>query len=431
MKYEKKELKDNKYELTMTLDAKEWEEAVEQAYQKNKGKYSVQGFRKGHTPRKVLEKTYGENMFYEDAIDGSFYRYYFEMLSKEKEIQPVAAPDLDIKEISKEKGLTLVVTVQCKPDVEMGEYKGLEIKATEVKVTKKDVDAEIDKAVKSQVKFEEVTDRAVKVGDIATIDFSGSIDGVKFDGGTATDYDLEIGSHSFIDNFEDQLVGLKVGDSKDVKVNFPENYHQESLKGKPAVFAVTVKAIKEKKYPEVNDEFASSVSEFETLADWKKDIETKLKEKAKVEAERKQENDLVEKVVSNCKVNIPDVMVEQQLEDYIEDFSRNLQYQGLSLEGYLMYTGSTIEQLKASRREDAKKTVKTRLVLEQIIEKEKLAVTDKDVEKKFNEKVLDGETKKTIEEIKKEMGPEQFAYFQNSLLLNKLITFLKKNNNLA
>ncbi len=431
MKYEKKELKDNKYELTMTLDAKEWEEAVEQAYQKNKGKYSVQGFRKGHTPRKVLEKTYGENMFYEDAIDGSFYRYYFEMLSKEKEIQPVAAPDLDIKEISKEKGLTLVVTVQCKPDVEMGEYKGLEIKATEVKVTKKDVDAEIDKAVKSQVKFEEVTDRAVKVGDIATIDFSGSIDGVKFDGGTATDYDLEIGSHSFIDNFEDQLVGLKVGDSKDVKVNFPENYHQESLKGKPAVFAVTVKAIKEKKYPEVNDEFASSVSEFETLADWKKDIETKLKEKAKVEAERKQENDLVEKVVANCKVNIPDVMVEQQLEDYIEDFSRNLQYQGLSLEGYLMYTGSTIEQLKASRREDAKKTVKTRLVLEQIIEKEKLAVTDKDVEKKFNEKVLDGETKKTIEEIKKEMGPEQFAYFQNSLLLNKLITFLKKNNNLA
>ena len=431
MKYEKKELKDNKYELTMTLDAKEWEEAVEQAYQKNKGKYSVQGFRKGHTPRKVLEKTYGENMFYEDAIDGSFYRYYFEMLSKEKEIQPVAAPDLDIKEISKEKGLTLIVTVQCKPDVEMGEYKGLEIKATEVKVTKKDVDAEIDKAVKSQVKFEEVTDRAVKVGDIATIDFSGSIDGVKFDGGTATDYDLEIGSHSFIDNFEDQLVGLKVGDSKDVKVNFPENYHQESLKGKPAVFAVTVKAIKEKKYPEVNDEFASSVSEFETLADWKKDIETKLKEKAKVEAERKQENDLVEKVVANCKVNIPDVMVEQQLEDYIEDFSRNLQYQGLSLEGYLMYTGSTIEQLKASRRDDAKKTVKTRLVLEQIIEKEKLAVTDKDVEKKFNEKVLDGETKKTIEEIKKEMGPEQFAYFQNSLLLNKLITFLKKNNNLA
>lgn len=430
MKYEKKELKDNKYEFTMTLDAKEWEEAVEQAYQKNKGKYSVQGFRKGHTPRKVLEKTYGENIFYEDAIDGSFYRYYFEMLSKEKGVQPVATPDLDIKEISKEKGLTLIVTVQGKPDVEMGEYKGLEIKASEVKVTKKDVDAEIDKAVKSQVKFEEVTDRAVKVGDIATIDFSGSIDGVKFDGGTATDYDLEIGSHSFIDNFEDQLIGLKVGESKDVNVTFPENYHQENLKGKPAVFAVTVKAIKEKKYPEVNDELASSVSEFETLADWKKDIETKLKEKLTKEAERKQENDLIEKIVDNCKVNIPDVMVEEQLEEYIQEFARNLSYQGLSLEGYLMYTGSTVEQLKATRREDAKKTVKTRLVLEQIVEKEKLAVTEKDIEKKFNEKVLDGE-KKTIEEIKKEMGPEQLAYFQNSLLLNKLITFLKKNNNLA
>jgi len=430
MKYTKKQLKDNKYEVTMTLDAKEWEDAVEQAYQKNKGKFSVQGFRKGKTPRRVLEKTYGENLFYEDAIDGSFYRYYFDVLSKEKEIQPVAAPDLDIKEISKEKGLILVVTIQCKPDVEMGEYKGLTIKAQPVKVTKKDVDAEIDKAVKSQVKFVEVKDRAVKDGDIATIDFSGSIDGVKFEGGTATDYDLEIGSHSFIDNFEEQLIGLKVGESKDVKVNFPENYHQESLKGKPAVFAVTVKAIKEKKYPEINDELASSVSEFETVEAWKKDIEAKLKERLTKEAERKQENDLVEAVVANCKVTVPDVMVEQQIEDYIEDFARSLSYQGLSLEGYLAYTGSTIEQLKESRREDAKKTVKTRLVLEQIIEKEKLAVTEEDVEKKYNERVLGEEKAKTIEEIKKEMGPEQFAYFQNSLLLNKMITFLKKNNNL-
>ena len=430
MKYTKKQLKDNKYEVTMTLDAKEWEDAVEQAYQKNKGKFSVQGFRKGKTPRRVLEKTYGENLFYEDAIDGSFYRYYFDVLSKEKEIQPVAAPDLDIKEISKEKGLTLVVTIQCKPDVEMGEYKGLTIKAQPVKVTKKDVDAEIDKAVKSQVKFVEVKDRAVKDGDIATIDFSGSIDGVKFEGGTATDYDLEIGSHSFIDNFEEQLIGLKVGESKDVKVNFPENYHQESLKGKPAVFAVTVKAIKEKKYPEINDELASSVSEFETVEAWKKDIEAKLKERLTKEAERKQENDLVEAVVANCKVTVPDVMVEQQIEDYIEDFARSLSYQGLSLEGYLAYTGSTIDQLKESRREDAKKTVKTRLVLEQIIEKEKLAVTEEDVEKKYNERVLGEEKAKTIEEIKKEMGPEQFAYFQNSLLLNKMITFLKKNNNL-
>ena len=404
MKYTKKQLKDNKYEVTMTLDAKEWEDAVEQAYQKNKGKFSVQGFRKGKTPRRVLEKTYGENLFYEDAIDGSFYRYYFDVLSKEKEIQPVAAPDLDIKEISKEKGLTLVVTIQCKPDVEMGEYKGLTIKAQPVKVTKKDVDAEIDKAVKSQVKFVEVKDRAVKDGDIATIDFSGSIDGVKFEGGTATDYDLEIGSHSFIDNFEEQLIGLKVGESKDVKVNFPENYHQESLKGKPAVFAVTVKAIKEKKYPEINDELASSVSEFETVEAWKKDIEAKLKERLTKEAERKQENDLVEAVVANCKVTVPDVMVEQQIEDYIEDFARSLSYQGLSLEGYLAYTGSTIEQLKESRREDAKKTVKTRLVLEQIIEKEKLAVTEEDVEKKYNERVLGEEKAKTIEEIKKEMG---------------------------
>ena len=429
MKYTKKELKNNKFEVALDLDAKEWEEAVEQAYQKNKGKFSVQGFRKGHVPRKVLEKTYGEGVFYEDAIDGCFYRYYFEVLNKEKEIQPVAAPEIDIKEISKD-GIKLIITIQAKPDVELGEYKGLEIKKVEVKVTKKDVDEEIDRAIKSQVKYVEV-EREVKDGDIATIDFSGSIDGVKFEGGTATDYDLEIGSHSFIDTFEEQLIGLKVGDKKNVEVTFPSNYHQESLKDKKAVFEVAIKAIKEKKYPELNDEFASSVSEFETVAAWKEDIEKKITERKTKQAEHEQESAMIEKIVDACKVEVPEVMVEQQIDDYIEDFKQQLAYQGLNLEGYLKYTNSTIEQLKDMRREDAKKTVKTRLVLEKIFELEKLAVTEKDIEEKFNERNLDKDKVKKIDEIKKELGPQQMAYFENSILLNKLITFLKKNNNIA
>ena len=429
MKYTKKELKNNKFEVALDLDAKEWEEAVEQAYQKNKGKFSVQGFRKGHVPRKVLEKTYGEGVFYEDAIDGCFYRYYFEVLNKEKEIQPVAAPEIDIKEISKD-GIKLIITIQAKPDVELGEYKGLEIKKVEVKVTKKDVDEEIDRAIKSQVKYVEV-EREVKDGDIATIDFSGSIDGVKFEGGTATDYDLEIGSHSFIDTFEEQLIGLKVGDKKNVEVTFPSNYHQESLKDKKAVFEVAIKAIKEKKYPELNDEFASSVSEFETVAAWKEDIEKKITERKTKQAEHEQESAMIEKIVDACKVEVPEVMVEQQIDDYIEDFKQQLAYQGLNLEGYLKYTNSTIEQLKDMRREDAKKTVKTRLVLEKIVELEKLAVTEKDIEEKFNERNLDKDKVKKIDEIKKELGPQQMAYFENSILLNKLITFLKKNNNIA
>ena len=429
MKYTKKELKNNKFEVALDLDAKEWEEAVEQAYQKNKGKFSVQGFRKGHVPRKVLEKTYGEGVFYEDAIDGCFYRYYFEVLNKEKEIQPVAAPEIDIKEISKD-GIKLIITIQAKPDVELGEYKGLEIKKVEVKVTKKDVDEEIDRAIKSQVKYVEV-EREVKDGDIATIDFSGSIDGVKFEGGTATDYDLEIGSHSFIDTFEEQLIGLKVGDKKNVEVTFPSNYHQESLKDKKAVFEVAIKAIKEKKYPELNDEFASSVSEFETVAAWKEDIEKKITERKTKQAEHEQESAMIEKIVDACKVEVPEVMVEQQIDDYIEDFKQQLAYQGLNLEGYLKYTNSTIEQLKDMRREDAKKTVKTRLVLEKIFELEKLAVTEKDIEEKFNERNLDKDKAKKIDAIKKELGPQQMAYFENSILLNKLITFLKKNNNIA
>ncbi|MBQ3214215.1 MAG: trigger factor [Clostridia bacterium] len=426
MKYTKKVLEDKRVQIDLALDAKEWEEAVQAAYEKNKGKYSVQGFRKGHTPRKVLEKTYGSSLFYDEAIDGCFYRYYFEVLSKEKSIEPVAAPDIEIKSIS-EKGLELVLKITVKPEVELGEYKGLKVEKTAVKVTKEEVDKELQGLLESQVKYVEV-EREIKNGDTATIDFSGSIDGVKFDGGTATDFDLEIGSKSFIDTFEDQLVGLKKGDKKDVKVTFPKEYHEPSLAGKPAVFAVEIKEVKEKQYPELNDTFASEVSEHNTLKELTDATKAKIKDAKEKEAAAQAENKLIDMIVDNAKVEVPQAMVEQQVEDFIKDFEYRLSYQGLSLQGYLQYANTTIEELKKSRQEDAKRTVKTRLVLEQIITKEKIEVTDKDLEDKFNEH--NKEKPKSIKEIKKTLNPEQLNYFENSILLNKLMKFLKDNNNM-
>lgn len=426
MKYTKKVLEDKRVQINLTLDAKEWEDAVQAAYEKNKGKYSVQGFRKGHTPRKVLEKTYGTSLFYDEAIDGCFYRYYFEVLSKEKDLEPVAQPEIDIKSVG-ENGLELILTITVKPEVKLGEYKGLKIEKAAVKVTKAEVDKELQNLLESRVKYVEV-EREIKSGDMATIDFSGSVDGVKFDGGTATDFDLEIGSKSFIDNFEDQLIGLKKGDKKDVKVTFPKEYHEPSLSGKPAVFEVEIKAIKEKQYPELNDTFASEVSEFETLKELTDDTKKKLTEAKEREENAKVENKLVDMIVDNATVEVPEVMAEQQADDFIRDFEYRLSYQGLSLEGYLKYANTTVAELKKSRMKDARKTVKTRLVLEKIILENKIEVTDKDLEDKFNEN--NKEKPKSIKEIKKTLNPEQLNYFENSILLNKLMKFLKDNNNL-
>ena len=426
MKYTKQILEDKRVQINLSLSDKEWEEAVNNAYEKNKSKYSVQGFRKGHTPRQILEKNYGSSLFYDDAIDGCFYRYYFEILSKEKDLQPVAMPEIEVSKVGKE-GLELVLKITVKPEVELGKYKGLTIEKKEVKVTKQEVDHEIEHIREHRVKFVSV-EREIKNGDTATIDFSGSIDNVKFDGGTAEDFDLEIGSHSFIDNFEEQLIGLKKGDEKDVIVTFPENYHAENLKGKKAVFKVKIKDVKEKKYPELNDEFASEVSEFETLEALKEDTKKKLLESKKKEQEAHAENDLIEKIVDGSKVEVPHVMVHEQIDEFIKDFEYRLSYQGLNLEGYLKYANTTLDELKASRHEDAEKTVKTRLVLEEIIKKENIQVTDKDLEDKFNENIKD--KKKSIEEIRKTLGQEQINYFESSILLNKLMKFLKENNNI-
>ena len=426
MKYEKKILDDKRIEVKLNVSKEEWDEALERAYESGKGKYSVQGFRKGHTPRKVIEKTYGDTVFYDDAIDDCFYRYYFEMLSKEKDIKPVSSPEVNISKID-ENGLVLVLKITQEPEVTLGDYKGLTVEKSDVKVSASEVNHELEHLKESRVKFVPV-EREIKNGDTATIDFVGMIDGKKFDGGSAEDFDLEIGSKSFIDNFEDQLVGLKKGDKKDVKVTFPENYHVEDLKNKPAVFEVTIKDVKEKQYPEIDDKFADEVSEFSTLKELKDDIKKKLLDRKTKQEENEAESRLIDKICDNAKVEIPQVMIDNQVEDFIKEFERRLSYQGLSLDGYLSYTGTTLEDLRKSRIDDAKKTVKTRLVLTAIMDKENIDVSEQEIADKFNEGTKD--KPKTIEEIQKTFGADQYNYMANSLLLNKLMKFLKDNNNL-
>lgn len=426
MKYTKKILEDKRIELTINVEKKEWEDALENAYKENKGKYNIQGFRKGHAPRKVIEKTYGDTVFYDDAIDGCFYRYYLEVLSKEKDIKPVGNPEISIDKID-DNGLQLTLKVTNKPEVELGAYKDIEIKSEKPKVTKAEVDHELEHLRESRVKFVPV-EREAKLGDTVTIDFSGSIDGVKFDGGTATDFDLELGSHSFIDNFEDQLVGTKKEDKKDVVVTFPADYPAENLSGKKATFAVTVKEIKEKVMPELDDKFADEVSEFSTLKELEEGTKKKLLDRKEKEEKSKAENKLIDQIVDNAKVEVPEVMVLEQIDEYIHDFEHRLMYQGLNLEGYLKYANTTLEDLKKSRVDDAKRTVKTRLVLEKIMTDEKLNISDEELLNKYNEHATTKAEK--LEDLQKVMGEEQFNYFANSLLLNKLMKFLKENNKL-
>lgn len=415
----------NQYKITITLDEKEWSEAIENAYQKNKGKYNIQGFRKGKAPRKVIEQTYGKGIFFEDAIDGCFYKYYFEILGKEKQIEPIDAPQVDIKDLS-DKGITLIAVVDNKPEVVLGVYKGLTVQKDKVTVKESEIDLELSKMAESRAKFVEVT-RPVQNGDYVTIDFAGKVDGVLFEGGTAMDYELEIGSHTFIDNFEEQIIGMNIGEKKDINVKFPDNYHTETLKGKPAVFEVTVKNIKTKELPTIDDKFADDCSEFSTLEELKKDIKNKIKLRKERDAEQKQEEEILKMITDASKVEIPQSLIDRQVEDFLRDFEYRLSYQGLKLEEYVNYMGTTIEDLKKDKRVDAENTVKTRLVIEKILTDENITVSDQDIADKYN---IGKEKPLSIAEVKKELNNEQLAYMENGLLLKKFFDFLKANNNM-
>ena len=427
MTYKIGEKKDGKLVVEFKLDGKEWETEVEKAYQKNKGKYKLDGFRQGKIPRKVLEKTYGEYLFYEDALNAACENYFFDMLEKERDIKAVDYPDISIKSVSKD-GVEFVTTITLLPEVELGDYTGLNIEKSKVTVTEKEVDAKIKALQEKQDRFIDVAGREAKMGDLVNIDFSGSVDGEKFEGGTAKDFEIELGSHTFIEGFEDQIAGMKIDEQKDINVTFPKEYHAANLAGKPAVFETKLLAIREKQMPEIDDKFAADVSEFETLAELKKDTKAKIKAEKESEAEREFENKLVEAVVAKSECNVPECMITNQINRAVEDMKRALAAQGMSYEMYLAYTGMTDEQLRNERKADTEKQIKSSLVLAEIVKKEDIKVEEADFEGKVKE--LAEKMKKSEKEIKKTMNDAQKEAIENNIISEKVIKLLKEKNNI-
>ncbi len=382
MKVTKKKMKENVIRLTITVDNETFQEGVNQAYKETAKKINIPGFRKGKAPRKIIEQYYGEGVFYEDAINIICPKAYEEALEKTK-IEPVDRPEIDIEKIGGGENFVFTATVTVKPEVELGEYEGVEVEKITYKTSAADVNAEIKKAQEQNARIITVEDRKVKKGDLTVIDFEGFCDGVAFPGGKGEDYNLEIGSGAFIPGFEDQLVGCELNKEKEINVKFPEEYHAEDLKGKDAMFKVTVKEIKEKQLPELDDDFAKDVSEFETFEEYKKDVKAKLTKANNEKAKMEQEDKVVEKVCELCKVNIPECMINTQLDNIARDFNYRLAAQGLSLEQYLNMTGSTLESFKEQFKDQAETQVKTSLVLEAIAEKEKIEAKEKDVEEQM------------------------------------------------
>lgn len=417
----------NKVSINITLAKDEWAKEIESAYERTKGKYEVQGFRKGKAPRKAIENAYGSMVFFDDALDEVFKKNYVEIVTKE-DLAVIEQPALAINKLDEE-NFDITLTVEVEPEVKLGDYKGLEIKKAEVKVSEEHIDHHIQEMAERNARRVEITDRAVENGDITNIDFSGSIDGVKFEGGTAEGYELVIGSHSFIAGFEEQLIGMKVGEERDIKVTFPADYPSEEIKGKEAVFAIKLHKIEVKEMPEINDEWASNVSEFETLQELRDDIAKHDEEHAKQHAETQENNELIEKVVANAEVEVSNVLVERELDYMMEDISNKLMYQGFTLEQYCEMMGKKVEEIKEEQRDVAITNCKTRLVIEAIIKKENIKVEQSDIDAKLQE--LCERFNKTLEEIKENFPQEQLMYLENEIIMDKFLAFLRENNKIA
>ncbi len=418
-------IENNVATLEISVSPEKLEEGLMKSYLKNVKKFNIPGFRKGKAPRKIIERHYGEAIFYEDAINIVCPDAYDEAV-KEHNLEPVDRPDIDILEIESGKGLVFKAEVTVKPEVVLGQYKGIEAEKKEYNVTDEDVDKEINAMREKNARLVEVTDRPVNNGDITIIDFKGFVDDNQFEGGTSENHNLEIGSGQFIPGFEEQLIGAELGKEIDVNVQFPEEYHSKELAGKPALFKVTVKEIKEKQLVELDDEFAKDVSEFDTLEELKADIRKKREEESKRIEKQQYEDEVVNKVVENATVDIPEVMIDAQVNIMLRDFDYQLRYQGLNLETYLKYMNMDIEKLKESYKDVAKNRVKSQLVLEKVAEAEGVAATDED---------LDAEIEKTakhynqdIEKFKKTLKEDEIEYIKDGVIIQKTIDFLVENS---
>lgn len=382
MSFEVENLEKNMAKLTIEVPADELEKAIQGAYLKNKGKISVPGFRKGKVPRQMIEKMYGPEIFYEDAAN-SIIPDAYEKAAEESKLDIVAQPKIDVTQLEKGKPFIFTAEVAVKPEVTLGEYKGIEVEKIAVEVTDEEVNAEIDKERNNNARAITITDRPVQDKDETIIDFEGFVDGVAFEGGKGENYPLVIGSHSFIDNFEEQLIGAEIGKEVEVNVTFPEDYQAEELAGKPALFKVTVKEIKAKELPELDDDFAKDVSEFDTLEEYKADIKKNLTEKKEKQAKTAKEDAVIEKIIENATMDIPEPMVDTQVRQMADDFAQRIQSQGLSIEQYFQFTGLNAEKLFEEMRPQAVKRIKTRLVLEAIVKAENIEVNEEAVDKEI------------------------------------------------
>lgn len=379
MSFTVENLEKNMAKLTITVAAEEFEKSLQAAYLKNKNKISVPGFRKGKVPRQMVEKMYGAGIFYEDAANNAIPAAYADV-ADECGLDIVSQPEVEVTQIEKGKDFIFTALVAVRPEVTLGKYLGVEIEKVDTKVTADEVKQELEKVREQNSRLVEVTTRGVKDKDQTVIDFEGFVDGEAFEGGKGTDYPLTIGSHSFIDTFEEQLIGKKIGEETEVNVTFPEDYHAEKLAGKPATFKVTVKEIKVKELPKLDDEFAQDVSEFETLAEYKADIKKNLTEKKKEAAKNERENRAVDAAVELATLDVPEAMVKTQVNRMVEDFAQRLQQQGLSFEQYMKYTGGTADQLIEQMKPEAITRIKNSLVLEEIAKAEKIEVSDADID---------------------------------------------------
>ena len=417
------EIEKNKVKLTFSVDAARFEEGMQYSYNKNKGNIAVQGFRKGKAPRKLIEAQYGKAVFYDDAINFVMPEAY-ETAVKENNLDVVSRPEIDVTAID-ENGVSFTAEVYTKPEVKLGEYKGLKYTKMDEEPTDEEIDAELKKEQEKNARIVTVTDRPVQNGDIATIDFKGFMDGEAFEGGEGKDFDLEIGSHSFIDTFEDQLVGKNVGDDVEVNVTFPENYGQASLAGKPAKFEVEIKDIKVKELPELNDEFVQDTTEFENLNEYKNEIAGKLIVAKKQQAKNKMEEDLVTALVEGCEMDVPQVMIDNDIDMKIEDFSRNIQSQGLSLDVYLQYMGQTVESMREAYRPMSEKQVKARLALEAVANAENFTVEEADLDAEVEKIAKAYGMEKDV--LKSALRPEDTENITKDIKVQKAVQFIKDN----
>ena len=411
----------NMAKLTIEVSAEDLEKAMQSAYQKAKGRISIPGFRKGKAPRKMIEQMYGKGIFLEDAVNALIPEHYSKALS-ECELEIVSQPQIDVTQMEPGKALIFTAEVAVKPEVTLGEYKGVEVPKAEIEVTEEEIEAAIKREQEKNSRTITVEDRAAEEGDIVTIDFEGFVDGEAFEGGKGEAYPLTIGSHTFIPGFEEQLVGAKTGDHVEVNVTFPEEYQAKELAGKAAVFQCDVKKIEAKELPELNDDFAKDVSEFDTLAEYKEDVKKNLTESKEKEALRAKEDAAIEKIIENAEMEIPEAMLDTQCRQMMDDFGRRMQSQGLSMEQYFQFTGQTAEKMMEDMKPQALKRIQTRLVLEKIVEVENIQPTEEEVNEEISK--MAAMYKMEADKLKELVGEREMEQMKKDMAVQKAVTFV-------